>query len=100
LTPRVRRAAKDALNTTVVATVASSVVSMVAAVGTAGYLSPLLAPVLLLAAAADGWTAMRIAKLGYQSFLKMVSQRLRLFVVEHLMVTREVAVERHALTSP
>jgi ATP-binding cassette subfamily B protein len=81
-----------------IAEVASSVVSMVAAVVTAGILNPWLAPVLLLAAAADGWTAMRMAKLGYQSFLKMVSQTLRLFVVENLMVARDVSMERHALT--
>lgn len=81
-----------------IAEVASSVVSMVAAVVTAGVLNPWLAPVLVLAAAADGWTAMRMAKLGYQSFLKMVSQTLRLFVVENLMVARDVAMERHALT--
>lgn len=81
-----------------IAKVASSVVSMVAALVTAGILNPWLVPVLLLAAVADGWTAMRMAKLGYESFLKMFSRRRRLQIVENLMVAREVAMERHALT--
>ncbi len=77
---------------------ASSIISLVAAMVTAGLLDPWLAPVLSLAAAADGWAAMRVAKLRYASFLKTVSQQLRLHVVENLMIGREVAVERHALT--
>lgn len=77
---------------------ASSIISLVAAMITAGLLNPWLAPVLLLAAAADGWAAMRVAKLRYASFLKTVSQQLRLHVVENLMIGRDVAVERHALT--
>lgn len=81
-----------------IAEIASSLISMVAAMVTAGLLNPWLAPVLLVAAVADGWMAMRVAKLGYASFLRMVSQHLRLFVVENLMIGRDVALERHALT--
>lgn len=132
LTPRVRHAAQDALNTAVigvdlaafddpdfrelvrqggrhamssievanrvVADLISSLISLIAAMVTAGVLNPWLAPVLLLAAIADGWAAMRVAKLGYDSFLRMVNRQLRLFVVENLMVARDVAVERFALT--
>jgi ATP-binding cassette subfamily B protein len=81
-----------------VSDLASSSVSVVAAVVTAGLLDPLLAPVLLLAAAANGWAAMRAAKMRYESFLRMVTQNLRLFVVENLLTARDVAVERQALT--
>ncbi|PRY36392.1 ABC transporter ATP-binding protein [Umezawaea tangerina] len=132
LTPRVRRAAQDRLNTVVigvdlaafddpdfrelvrqggrhamssieianrvVADLLAALVSLVAAMVTAGVLNPWLAPVLLLAAVADGWAAMRVAKLGYANFLRMVTRQLRLFVVENLMVARDVAVERFALT--
>lgn len=81
-----------------VADITSSIISLVAAMATAGVLNPLLAPVLLVAAAADGWAAMRVAKLGYASFLRMISRQLRLFVIQNLMIGRDVAVERHALT--
>ena len=132
LTPRVRHAAQDTLNTAVigvdlaafddpdfrelvrqggrhamnsievanrvVADLVSAVISLLAAMVTAGVLNPWLAPVLLLSAIADGWAAMRVAKLGYRNFLRMVTRHLRLFVVENLMVARDVAVERFALT--
>ena len=80
------------------ADVTSSLVSMVAAVATVGVLNPWLAPVLLIAAAADGWTAMRVAKLGYESFLRIVSQDMRRYVLERLIGERDLAMERHALT--
>ncbi|MEV0702668.1 ABC transporter ATP-binding protein [Saccharopolyspora sp. NPDC050389] len=132
LTPRVRHAAQDEINTAVagvalitwedadfrelarqggyhgvlatensvrnIAEVTSSLVSLTAAVVTTGLLSPWLVPVLLLATAADAWAAMTSAKLGYRSFLSMVSRRMRLHVVENLLVARDVAAERTALT--
>lgn len=85
-------------STRAVADIASSLISMSAALVTAAILNPWLAPVLLLAAVADAWAAMRVAKLGYRSFLRMVTRRLRLGVVENLLTGRDVAVERHALT--
>jgi ATP-binding cassette subfamily B protein len=81
-----------------IAEIASSLISLVAAMGTAGVLNPWLAPVLLLAALADAWAAMRAAKQGYKSFLSMVGRELRLDVIENVMVARDLAVERHALT--
>ncbi|HEX9336629.1 MAG TPA: ABC transporter ATP-binding protein/permease, partial [Pseudonocardiaceae bacterium] len=81
-----------------IAEITSSLISMVAAMTTAGFLNPWLAPVLLLAALADAWAAMRAAKQGYASFLSMVARQLRLDVIENVMVARDVAVERHALT--
>ncbi|HEY4019611.1 MAG TPA: ABC transporter ATP-binding protein [Pseudonocardiaceae bacterium] len=79
------------------ADIASALISMAAALITAAVLNPWLAPVLLLASIADAWAAMRAAKQGYASFLRMVSRMLRLDVVENLMIARDVAVERHAL---
>jgi len=76
----------------------ASLIAMVAAMVTAGVLNPLLTPVLLIAAAADAWAAMRVAKLGYESFLTMAARQMRLWVVESLITDREVATERNALT--
>jgi ATP-binding cassette subfamily B protein len=81
-----------------IAEIASSLISLVAAMATAGFLNPWLAPVLLVAALADAWAAMRAAKQGYASFLSRVARELRLNVIENVMVARDVAVERHALT--
>jgi len=81
-----------------IAEIASSLISLVAAMVTAGFLNPWLAPVLLLAALADAWAAMRAAKQGYASFLRRVARQLRLDVIENVMVARDVALERHALT--
>ncbi|WP_246868360.1 hypothetical protein [Saccharopolyspora sp. ASAGF58] len=57
-----------------IAEVTSTLVSLTAAVVTTGLLSPWLVPVLLLATAADAWAAMTSAKLGYRSFLNMVTR--------------------------
>ncbi|HEY3606500.1 MAG TPA: ABC transporter ATP-binding protein [Pseudonocardiaceae bacterium] len=80
-----------------IAEIASSLISLTAAMATAGFLNPWLAPVLLLAALANAWAAMRAAKQGYASFLSLVARQLRLDVIENVMVARDVAVERHAL---
>ncbi|MDQ3577718.1 MAG: ABC transporter ATP-binding protein/permease [Actinomycetota bacterium] len=84
--------------TRLVSDVAASLISMVAAMVTAGFLNPWLAPVLTLAAVADAWAAMRVAKRSYLSYLRMVTRNMRLGVVERLLTSRDVAVERHALT--
>src|SRR5256885_10233150 len=54
-----------------VADLLSSMVSLIAALVTVAVFSVWLVPALMIAAAADGWAAMRAAKLGYQSFLRM-----------------------------
>lgn len=76
----------------------SSAISLAAAMLTAGLLNPWLAPVLLLAAAADGWAAARIAKLNYRHFLDTVGRNIRKSVVEEVATWRTMALERHALT--
>jgi ATP-binding cassette subfamily B protein len=76
----------------------SSAISLAAAMLTAGLLNPWLAPVLLLAAAADGWAAARVAKLNYRHFLDTVGRNIRKSVVEEVATWRSMALERHALT--
>jgi ATP-binding cassette subfamily B protein len=76
----------------------SSAISLAAAMLTAGLLNPWLAPVLLLAAAADGWAAARVAKLNYQHFIATVGRNIRKSVVEEVATWRSMALERHALT--
>lgn len=81
-----------------IAEISSSLVTLAAALVTAGVLNVWLLPVLLLGAVADAWVSMWIAKIGYQHFLAMVSRKMQLFVVENLLVARDVAMERAALT--
>ncbi|MFD9958083.1 ABC transporter ATP-binding protein [Amycolatopsis sp. NPDC058986] len=76
----------------------SSLISLLAAMITAALLNPWLAPVLLLAAAADGWASARVAKLNYRHFLDTVSRHIRKSIVEEVATWRTMALERHALT--
>ncbi|MFC4081427.1 ABC transporter ATP-binding protein [Amycolatopsis samaneae] len=76
----------------------SSLISLLAAMITAALLNPWLAPVLLLAAAANGWASARVAKLNYRHFLDTVSRHIRKTVVEEVATWRTMALERHALT--
>ncbi|WP_460444220.1 ATP-binding cassette domain-containing protein, partial [Amycolatopsis magusensis] len=76
----------------------SSLIAMLAAVVTAGLLNPWLAPVLLVAAAADGWASMRVAKLNYRTFLHMVGRQRRKWIVDDVLTGRDASLERHALT--
>ena len=76
----------------------SSLISLAAAIVTAGLLNPWLSLVLWVAAIADGWAAMRVAKLGLRSYLQTVTRRTQLEKVANLLVARDVALERHAFT--
>ncbi|MEC3979943.1 ABC transporter ATP-binding protein [Amycolatopsis sp. H20-H5] len=76
----------------------SSAISLLAAMITAGLLNPWLAPVLLLAAAADGWASARVAKLNYRHYLDTVGRHMRKGIVEEVATYRTLALERHALT--
>ncbi|WP_091289032.1 ATP-binding cassette domain-containing protein [Amycolatopsis xylanica] len=81
-----------------VADLVSSVIALLAALVTAALLNPWLAPVLLLAAAADAWASAKVAKLRYRHFLDTVSRNMRKYVVEEVATYRTLALERHALT--
>jgi ATP-binding cassette subfamily B protein len=77
----------------------SSAVSLGAAIITAGLLNSVLAPVVLLAAAPNGWASMRAAMLSYESFVRMVSRSRRMGIVGDLMTERRTAAEVRAFTT-
>jgi ATP-binding cassette subfamily B protein len=82
-----------------VADLLSSMVSMVAAMITVGVFSPWLLPALMIAAGANAWAAMRAAKLGYESFLRMVARDRQSWVVGDLITGRDAAIEVRAFTT-
>jgi ATP-binding cassette subfamily B protein len=75
-----------------------SAVSFGAAIITAGLLNPVLAPVVLLAAAPQGLACLLAAKLDYESFVRMISRRRRLGVTSDLITGRAEAAEVRAFT--
>jgi ATP-binding cassette, subfamily B, bacterial len=77
----------------------ASLVSVGAAVVTAGLLHPLLAPVVLLAALPQGWASIRSARLMFESFVRMSSRRRRLGVTSGLITGRDEAAEVRAFTT-
>ena len=77
----------------------ASVVSLVAAVGTAGALHPLLAPVVLLAALPQGWASVRSARLMFASVLRTNSAHRRRGVTSNLITDRDAAAEVRAFTT-
>jgi len=77
----------------------SSAISLGAAIITAGLLNPVLAPVVLLAAAPNGWASMRAAMLSYESFVRMISRTRRMNIVGDLMTNRREAAEVRAFTT-
>jgi ATP-binding cassette subfamily B protein len=81
-----------------IAGLVSSGIAVVASLATAASLNPWLAPVLLLAAVADGGAAARVAKLNYVHFLGTISRNMRKWVLEDASTGRDLALERHALT--
>jgi ATP-binding cassette subfamily B protein len=77
----------------------ASMVSVAAAVVTAGVLQPLLAPVVLIAALPQGWASVRSARLMFASFLRMNSLRRRLAITSMMITARERAAEVRAFTT-
>ena len=77
----------------------SSAISLAAAIVTAGLLNPVLAPVVLLAAAPNGWASMRSAMLSYESFVRMVSRMRRLGITGDMITSRRQAAEVRAFTT-
>lgn len=87
------------MSTEGVADLLSSIVSMVAAMATVSVFSPWLLPAMVLAAAVDGWAAMRAAKLNYESFLQMITRDRQSFVISDLITDRDAALEVRAFTT-
>ncbi|MGH3871636.1 MAG: ABC transporter ATP-binding protein [Pseudonocardiaceae bacterium] len=77
----------------------SSVISLAAAIVTAGLLNPVLAPVVLLASVPNGWAGLRSSLLGYESFVRMVSRTRRLGVTGDIITSRRQAAEVRAFTT-
>jgi ATP-binding cassette subfamily B protein len=82
-----------------VADLLSTFVRLIAALATVAVFSGWLLPALLVAAAADGWSAMRAAKLNYESFLHMVTRNRQSWVISELITERKSAVEVRAFTA-
>ena len=90
--PAIRQAVTDA------GSVLGSAVSFVAAIVTAGVLHPMLAPVVVLAAAPQGWASMLAAKLNYESVIRMVSRRRRLAITSRWITGQAEAAEVRAFS--
>jgi ATP-binding cassette, subfamily B, bacterial len=75
------------------------VVSMAAAVFTAGLLHPVLAPTVLLAAAPQAWAQVKGAQLEFDFWVRRTSRARRLQVVSELIALRENAAEVRAFTT-
>jgi ATP-binding cassette, subfamily B, bacterial len=77
----------------------AGLVSVSAAVVSAGVLHPVLAPVVLLAALPRGWATVRSARLMFASFVRMTSARRRSSVTSMLITRRDPAAEVRAFTT-
>jgi ATP-binding cassette, subfamily B, bacterial len=77
----------------------AGLVSVSAAVVSAGLLHPVLAPVVLLAALPQGWATVRSARLMFESFVRMTSARRRIAVTSELITRRDPAPEVRAFTT-
>jgi ATP-binding cassette, subfamily B, bacterial len=91
--PRVRNCVRDTGD------LIAGIVSVSAAVVTAGVLHPVLAPVVLLAALPHGWASVRSARLMFESFVRMTSARRRIGVTSMLITQRDPAPEVRAFTT-
>ena len=81
-----------------VISIASQLFSLAGALIAVGVLNPALAPALLLVAAADAWSARRVAQLTYMNFLTNALERRRMFILSTLLTGRDQAAERFACT--
>jgi ATP-binding cassette subfamily B protein len=89
----VRAAVREANGLTSIA------VTVVSAVLTAALLHPLLAPVILLAAAPQAWARIRSAQLAFDSWVRTSAQARRIGVVGELITERANAAEVRAFTT-
>jgi ATP-binding cassette subfamily B protein len=81
-----------------VISIASQLVSLAGALVAVALLNPLLAPALLLVAAADAWSARRAARLTFTNFLTNATERRRMQILSRLLTDRDQATERFACT--
>jgi ATP-binding cassette, subfamily B, bacterial len=92
--------ATSAISSTIrgVISIASQLFSLAGALIAIAVLNPLLAPALLLVAAADAWAARRAARLTYMNFLTNAIERRRMSILSNLLTDRDQAAERFACT--
>ncbi|GLZ29676.1 multidrug ABC transporter permease [Lentzea sp. NBRC 105346] len=81
-----------------IADLVASLIALGAALVTAGLLNPWLTLALLLTAVGDGWAAARVGRLHRKHWLEGVTRHMRKGVIEDVAMSREYALERHALT--
>ena len=95
-----RTRATSAISNTIrgVVSITSQLSSLAGALIAVAVLNPLLAPALLLVAAADAWSARRAARLTYMNFLTNAIERRRIFILSNLLTDRDQATERFACT--
>ncbi len=76
----------------------TSLIGLVAAAGVLAVLHPVLLPLLVLAVLPTGWAAVRSARLGYRTELRLITVRRRQRMLTYLLAAREPAPELRALT--
>lgn len=81
-----------------IADLVASLIALIAALVTAGFLNPWLTLALLLTAVGDAWAAARVGRLHRRHFLDSVTRHMSKSVLEDVAMSREFALERHALT--
>jgi ATP-binding cassette, subfamily B, bacterial len=91
--PRVRSCVQDTGD------LLAGLVSVSAAVITAGVLHPVLAPVVLIAALPRGWASVRSARLMFAFIVRINSARRRIGVTSMLITRRDPAAEVRAFTT-
>ena len=84
---------------TTIGDLTAGLVTVAAAVVTAGLLHPALILVVLLPAISQAWATTRAARLSYQWFLEMTSRTRRLSVVGSMLTSRQDAAEVRAFTA-
>ncbi|WP_328466964.1 ATP-binding cassette domain-containing protein [Actinoplanes sp. NBC_00393] len=78
--------------------VLTNLVGLAAVAGVLAVLHPVLLPLLVLAALPTGWAAVRAARLGYRSQLKLIAVWRRQRMLAYLLAAREPAGELRAFT--
>lgn len=76
----------------------TNLIGLIAAAGVLAVLHPALLPLLVLAVVPTGWAAVRSARLGYRTELKLIAVWRRQRMLAHLLAAREPAPELRAFT--
>ncbi len=78
--------------------VVTHVIGLAAAAGVLAVLHPLLLPLLVVAVVPTGWAAVRSARLGYRTELRLIAIWRRQRMLTYLLAAREPAPELRAMT--